>query len=56
MAEKPWVRPVARVVVLDTNATLEAAQSLYRSSGYAEIDAYNDNPNATHWFARSLVE
>lgn len=44
----------ARVVVLDTNATLEAAQSLYRSSGYDEIEPYNDNPNATHWFAKSL--
>jgi GNAT superfamily N-acetyltransferase len=45
----------ARVVVLDTNATLEAAQGLYRTSGYAEVPAYNDNPNATHWFAKDLV-
>jgi ribosomal protein S18 acetylase RimI-like enzyme len=45
----------ARVVVLDTNATLEAAQGLYRSSGYDEIAPYNDNPNATHWFAKGLV-
>jgi GNAT superfamily N-acetyltransferase len=44
----------ARVVVLDTNATLEAAQGLYRASGYVEVDAYNDNPNATHWFAKDL--
>lgn len=44
----------ARVVVLDTNATLEAAQGLYRSSGYLEVDAYNDNPNATHWFSKDL--
>ena len=41
-------------VVLDTNASLEAAQALYRSSGYAEIEPYNDNPNATHWFAKRL--
>jgi ribosomal protein S18 acetylase RimI-like enzyme len=46
----------ARVVVLDTNATLEAAQGLYRTSGYDEIDPYNDNPNATHWFGKSLTE
>jgi ribosomal protein S18 acetylase RimI-like enzyme len=46
----------ARIVVLDTNASLEAAQSLYRSSGYDEIDPYNDNPNATHWFSKSVVE
>ena len=45
----------ARVVVLDTNATLEAAQGLYRTSGYGEIDPYNDNPNATHWFLKDLL-
>lgn len=44
----------AREVVLDTNATLEAAQSLYRTSGYREIPPYNENPNATHWFGKSL--
>jgi len=44
----------ARVVVLDTNASLEAAQSLYRTSGYTEIEPYNDNPNATHWFRKVL--
>ena len=44
----------ARIVVLDTNATLEAAQALYRSSGYDEIEPYNDNPNATHWFGKEL--
>lgn len=44
----------ARVVVLDTNATLEAAQALYRSSGYDEIEPYNDNPNATHWFGKPV--
>jgi ribosomal protein S18 acetylase RimI-like enzyme len=46
----------ARIVVLDTNATLEAAQALYRSSGYDDVEPYNDNPNATHWFAKPLVE
>lgn len=44
----------AHELVLDTNATLEAAQALYRSSGYVEIEPYNDNPNATHWFAKPL--
>lgn len=42
----------ARVVVLDTNESLEAAQALYRSSGYLDIAPYNDNPNATHWFGK----
>lgn len=44
----------ATEVVLDTNARLEAAQSLYRSSGYVDVDPYNDNPNATHWFRKVL--
>ena len=41
-------------VVLDTNASLEAAGSLYRSSGYGEIEPYNDNRNATHWYRKRL--
>jgi GNAT superfamily N-acetyltransferase len=45
----------ATEVVLDTNSSLTAAGSLYRSSGYNEIDPYNDNPNATHWFRKALV-
>ena len=44
----------AREIVLDTNASLEAAQGLYRSSGYGDIEPYNDNPNATNWFAKRL--
>lgn len=40
--------------VLDTNASLEAAAGLYRSSGYVGVPAYNDNPNATHWYAKDL--
>jgi ribosomal protein S18 acetylase RimI-like enzyme len=48
------VRLGAREIVLDTNASLEAAQGLYRSSGYADIEPYNDNPNATNWFAKRL--
>lgn len=45
----------ASEVVLDTNERLAAAQSLYRSAGYAEIAPYNDNPNATHWFRKELL-
>jgi len=40
--------------VLDTNATLEAALALYRLHGWREVAAYNDNPYATHWFAKEL--
>ena len=44
----------AEQLVLDTNASLTAAQHLYRSSGYEEIPPYNSNPNATHHFAKPL--
>ena len=40
--------------VLDTNATLDAALALYRLHGWREVEAYNDNPYATHWFAKEL--
>lgn len=42
-------------LVLDTNASLDAAQHLYRTSGYREIAPYNENPNATHWFAKVVT-
>ena len=41
---------------LDTNATLEAAQGLYRTSGYTETAPYNDNPNATLWLRKPLAD
>ena len=44
----------ATELVLDTNASLAAASALYRSSGFVSVPAYNDNPNATHWYAKSL--
>jgi GNAT superfamily N-acetyltransferase len=40
--------------VLDTNATLETAIAMYRRHGWADVPAYNDNPYATHWFAKTL--
>lgn len=45
----------ARWIVLDTNESLEAAQHLYRTSGYADVPRYNDNPNATHFFAKRVT-
>lgn len=44
----------ADVIVLDTNESLEAAQHLYRTSGYREVPAYNANKNATHWFRKDV--
>jgi hypothetical protein len=40
--------------VLDTNASLAAAGGLYRSSGYVDIPPYNENPNATNWYLKTL--
>jgi ribosomal protein S18 acetylase RimI-like enzyme len=44
----------ATELVLDTNASLEAAGHLYRSAGFNTIEPYNDNPNATDWFSKRL--
>jgi GNAT superfamily N-acetyltransferase len=44
----------AQELVLDTNASLEAAGGLYRSSGYEDIEPYNANPNATHWYGKRV--
>ncbi len=52
--EREAVRLGATTAVLDTNDTLPAAASLYRSAGYTEVERYNANPNATHWFAKPL--
>jgi DNA-binding MarR family transcriptional regulator/GNAT superfamily N-acetyltransferase len=41
-------------VRLDTNRTLTEAIALYRSSGYREVGAFNDEPYAQHWFEKQL--
>ncbi len=42
------------VVRLDTNKTLTEAIALYRRSGYYEIERFNDEPYAHHWFEKRL--
>jgi len=42
------------VLRLDTNRVLTEAIALYRSAGYQEIPAYNDEPYAHHWFEKRL--
>ena len=42
------------VVRLDTRHVLTDAIALYERSGYRAIERYNDNPYATHWFAKDL--
>ncbi|MBI5161017.1 MAG: GNAT family N-acetyltransferase [Micrococcales bacterium] len=44
----------ATELVLDTNRVLEAAGALYARLGYARIEPYNDNPNATDWYRKDL--
>ena len=39
---------------LETNKTLVEAISLYRSAGYVEVAAFNDEPYAHHWFEKQL--
>jgi DNA-binding MarR family transcriptional regulator/GNAT superfamily N-acetyltransferase len=44
----------AGVVRLETNKALTEAIGLYRSAGYREVDAFNDEPYAHHWFEKQL--
>jgi DNA-binding MarR family transcriptional regulator/ribosomal protein S18 acetylase RimI-like enzyme len=39
---------------LETNASLTEAIALYRSAGYDEVPAFNDEPYAHHWFEKRL--
>ncbi len=39
---------------LETNRTLTEAIGLYRAAGYREVEAFNDEPYAHHWFEKTL--
>jgi DNA-binding MarR family transcriptional regulator/GNAT superfamily N-acetyltransferase len=43
------------VLRLETNRALREAIALYRASGYREVDAFNDERYAHHWFEKSLT-
>jgi GNAT superfamily N-acetyltransferase len=43
-----------RTLRLETNRSLREAIGLYRSAGYREVAAFNDEPYAHHWFEKSL--
>ena len=43
-----------RVIHLETNGSLTEAIALYRSSGYVEVDPFNDEPYAAHWFEKRV--
>ncbi|MEU4771643.1 bifunctional helix-turn-helix transcriptional regulator/GNAT family N-acetyltransferase [Micromonospora sp. NPDC023644] len=49
-AERGWT-----AVRLDTNRTLTEAIAMYRACGYREIEAYNAEPYAHHWFEKRLT-
>ena len=40
---------------LETNRSLTEAIALYRSLGYEEVDPFNDEVHAHHWFAKPLT-
>ncbi len=44
----------ARVAHIETSAVLVEALSLYRSTGWQEVAAFNDEPFADHWFEKAL--
>jgi DNA-binding MarR family transcriptional regulator/GNAT superfamily N-acetyltransferase len=45
----------ATVARLETNHVLVEAIALYRSAGYREVPAFNDEPFAHHWFEKPLT-
>jgi DNA-binding MarR family transcriptional regulator/GNAT superfamily N-acetyltransferase len=44
----------SRVIRLETNKALAEAIAMYRSSGYTEVSAFNDEAYADHWFEKRL--
>jgi GNAT superfamily N-acetyltransferase len=46
----------ANVIRLETNRSLVEAIALYRASGYVEVEPFNDEAYAHHWFAKPLAE
>jgi DNA-binding MarR family transcriptional regulator/GNAT superfamily N-acetyltransferase len=45
----------ASTVRLETNKTLVEAIAMYRSAGYYEVAAFNDEPYAHHWFEKRVT-
>jgi DNA-binding MarR family transcriptional regulator/GNAT superfamily N-acetyltransferase len=52
--EASAMRSGADTVRLETNRALTEAIALYRSAGYAEVAAFNDEPFADHWFEKRV--
>jgi ribosomal protein S18 acetylase RimI-like enzyme len=43
-----------RSIRLDTNRSLKEAINLYKRTGYREVDAFNQEHYAHHWFVKDL--
>ena len=52
--ESDAVTSGASMAHLETNKTLVEAIALYRSAGYVEVPAFNEEPFAHHWFEKQL--
>ena len=48
------LRHGATVTRLETNGALTEAIALYRAAGYEEVEPFNDEPFADHWFEKAL--
>jgi DNA-binding MarR family transcriptional regulator/GNAT superfamily N-acetyltransferase len=44
----------ARIARIETSAILVEALTLYRSTGWVEVPAFNDEPFADHWLEKAL--
>jgi ribosomal protein S18 acetylase RimI-like enzyme len=44
----------SHAIRLETNRALTEAIAMYRSAGYREVAAFNDEPYADHWFEKRL--
>jgi transcriptional regulator len=49
LLDRAWEAGAA-MIELDTSGVLTEAIQLYRSAGFVEVDRFNDNPFADHWF------
>jgi len=43
------------ILRLETNKSLQEAQALYRSNSYVEVEPFNTEPYAHHWFEKRLA-
>jgi GNAT superfamily N-acetyltransferase len=44
------------IIRLETNRSLVEARNLYEAEGFAEVEAFNNEPYAHHWFQKTLQQ